>query len=139
IVEKILRTLTKKYMFVVVSIEESKDIKQMSIEELQSTLVVHEQKFMKNEKEEEHALRIDTGDSSLVAKGRGRGRSSYRGRGHGRDSRCSNHMCGNKEQFVDMDLSFTNTVKHGNNTRMTVEGKGNIKLVLSGVTYVIKE
>nr|GEV73397.1 putative RNA-directed DNA polymerase [Tanacetum cinerariifolium] len=102
IVEKILRILTKKYMFVVVSIEESKDIEQMSIEELQSTLLVHEQKFKKNEKEEEHALRIDTGDSSSVARGRGKGRSSYRGRGRGR-------------------------------------GKGNIKLVLSGVTYVIKE
>nr|GFA76967.1 putative RNA-directed DNA polymerase [Tanacetum cinerariifolium] len=74
----------------------------MSIEELQSTLVVHEQKFKKNEKEEEHALRIDTGDSTSVARGRG-------------------------------------IVKLGNNTRMTVEGKGNIKLVLSGVTYVIKE
>lgn len=44
IVEKILRTLTEKYMFVVVSIEESKDIDHMSVEELQSTLLVHEQK-----------------------------------------------------------------------------------------------
>lgn len=31
-------------MFIVVSIEESKDIDHMSVEELQSTLLVHEQK-----------------------------------------------------------------------------------------------
>lgn len=173
IVEKILRTLTEKYMYVVVSIEESKERDKMSIEELQSTLIVLEQKFKKNEKEEEQALKIDVGDGSN-SKGRGKGCSSYWGRGQGRgrdfvnketiecynrhklvhyayeypnakeanyvgfdeneevmlmddvskeedlvfmaqeqnenkgmlwflDSRCSNHMCGNKERFVDLD------------------------------------
>ena len=62
IVEKILRTLTEKYMYVVVYIEESKDIDKMSIEELQSTLIVHEQKFRKNEREDEQALRMDAGE-----------------------------------------------------------------------------
>jgi hypothetical protein len=42
IVEKILRTLTEKYNFVVVSIEESKDIDSLTIDELQSSLIVHE-------------------------------------------------------------------------------------------------
>lgn len=42
IVEKILRTLTERFTYVVVSIEESKDIDNMSIDELQSSLVVHE-------------------------------------------------------------------------------------------------
>nr|GEV46500.1 putative RNA-directed DNA polymerase [Tanacetum cinerariifolium] len=208
IVEKILRTLTEKYIYVVVSIEESKDIDQMSIEELQSTLIVHEQKFKKIEQEEEQAFKVDAGDSSNT-RGRGRGRYNYRGRGRGRgrqsfnketiecynchklghysyecpnakeanyagfeeneevmlmadggveengfmahiksenkgllwflDSGCSNHMCGNKERFVDLDQSFSNTVKLGNNTRMTVEGKGNMKLVLNGATYVIRD
>ncbi|KAD4889104.1 hypothetical protein E3N88_21177 [Mikania micrantha] len=83
IVEKILRTLTEKYMYVVVSIEESKDIERMSIDELQSTLLVHEQKFKKPEKEEEHALRVEHADTS-GGRGRGRGRGSPRGRGRGR-------------------------------------------------------
>ena len=55
------------------------------------------------------------------------------------DSSCSNHMCGNKERFIELDQSFSNTIKLGNNTHMTVEGKGNIKLVLNRTTYVIKE
>ncbi|KAI3768676.1 hypothetical protein L2E82_19506 [Cichorium intybus] len=208
IVEKILRTLTERYTYVVVSIEESKDIEKMSIEELQSTLIVHEQKFKKGEREEEQALRVDAGDSSNTI-GRGRGRHNFRGRGRGRgrqsfnketiecynchklghysyecpnakeanyagfdaneeimlmadggegdsgcmvhvkrenkgllwflDSGCSNHMCGDKGRFVDLDQSFSNTVKLGNNTRMKVEGKGNMKLILNGITFVIKD
>ena len=49
--EKILRTHTKKYMYVVESIEESKDIDKMSIGKLQSTLVVHQWKFKRHDKD----------------------------------------------------------------------------------------
>ena len=47
IVEKILRSLTEKFNYIVCSIEESKDIDQLSIDELQSSLTVHKQKFHK--------------------------------------------------------------------------------------------
>jgi hypothetical protein len=42
IVEKILRSLNDKFNYIVCSIEESKDIDILSIDELQSSLVVHE-------------------------------------------------------------------------------------------------
>lgn len=42
IIEKILRTLTEKYNYIVCSIEESKDINHLSVDELQSSLLVHE-------------------------------------------------------------------------------------------------
>ncbi|KAL5543667.1 hypothetical protein UlMin_007451 [Ulmus minor] len=45
IVEKILRSLTAKFNYVICVIEESKDIDTLSIDELQSSLVVHEQKI----------------------------------------------------------------------------------------------
>jgi hypothetical protein len=45
IVEKIIRFLSSKYDYVVCSIEESKDIKALSLDELQSLLLVHEQKM----------------------------------------------------------------------------------------------
>ena len=47
IVEKILRTLTEKFNNIVCCIEESKDIDNLSVDELQSSLIVHEQKFRK--------------------------------------------------------------------------------------------
>ena len=74
IVEKILRTLTDKFTYVVVSIEESKDTGNMTIDELQSSLSVHEKKFKRSTLEEEvQALNVG-----------GRGRGTYRGRGRGR-------------------------------------------------------
>lgn len=42
VVEKILHSLTKQYNYVVCSIEESKDIDSLSVDELQSSLIVHE-------------------------------------------------------------------------------------------------
>ncbi|XP_061996032.1 uncharacterized protein LOC133714032 [Rosa rugosa] len=80
IVEKILRSLTDKFNYIVCSIEESKDIDSLSIDELQSSLIVHEQKFHKRD-EEEQALKVTHEDRSGW---RGRGRGSFRGRGRGR-------------------------------------------------------
>lgn len=45
IVEKILRFLTPKFNFVVCVIEEANDVALLSIDELQSSLLVHEQKI----------------------------------------------------------------------------------------------
>lgn len=190
IVEKILRTLTDQFTYVVISIEESKDTRTMSIDELQSSLAVHEQKFKRSTYEEE--------DQALNVRGRGRG--SYRGKGRGRgrvfnkaliecyrchnlghyqyecpnqkqeahyaemeeedevllmayvelkganrsdawfvDSGCSNHMCGNQNMFTNLDTSFTHTVKLGNNHKLEVCGKGAIKIILKGVSYVISD
>lgn len=42
IVEKILRSLTEKWNYVVCSIEESKDTSNLSVDALQSSLLVHE-------------------------------------------------------------------------------------------------
>ncbi|XP_015075736.1 uncharacterized protein LOC107019886 [Solanum pennellii] len=80
IVEKILRSMTPKFNFVVCSIEESKDIDELSIDELQSSLLVHEQKIIQQDKEE-HALKATTDNPSRTSGGRGRGRGRSRGRG----------------------------------------------------------
>ena len=81
IVEKILRTLTDKFTYIVVSIEESKYTDTMSIDELQSSLVVHEQKFRRlSNNDEEQVLNV-VGRSSTNNRGKG----TYRGRGHGRE------------------------------------------------------
>ncbi|KAI5412981.1 hypothetical protein KIW84_057558 [Lathyrus oleraceus] len=59
-------------------IEESKDTDEISIDELQSSLVMHEQKFNRvNKEEDDHVLKVE----EISNRGRGRGRGSSRGCG----------------------------------------------------------
>ncbi|KAL2524194.1 Retrovirus-related Pol polyprotein from transposon TNT 1-94 [Abeliophyllum distichum] len=53
------------------------------------------------------------------------------------DSGCSNHMCGDKDVFSELDESFRQFVKLGNNTRINVLGKGNVRLHLNGFNHVV--
>jgi hypothetical protein len=191
VVEKILRSMPAKFNYVVCSIEESNDVTALSIDELQSSLLVHEQR-MKGQKEhsEEQALKVSNA-------GRGRGRSTSRGRGRGRqnrelvecykchklghyknecpdwegnanyveqekeeemllmahnessedcikeawylDSGCSNHMIGTKNCLFEFDDTFRESVKLGNDSKMAVMGKGNVKLNIGGRIHVITD
>jgi len=193
VVQKILRTLTEKFTYVVVSIEESKDTEEMTVDELQGSLVVHEQKFKRVNCDGEQALKVESS--------RGRGIGTYRGRGRGRggqsftrdtvecfkchnlghfqyecpkwnketnyvelddeeelllmalvegndakrndalilDSGCSNHMCGNKGMFLNMVEGHKHFVKCGNNSRMSVAGKGSVRLVFNDNTFLVQD
>ncbi|KAA8544972.1 hypothetical protein F0562_019811 [Nyssa sinensis] len=73
IVEKILLSLTPKFDYVVCSIEESKDIDALSLDELQSSLLVHEQKMNRSSTTEEQALKASTFTHFSNSRGRGRG------------------------------------------------------------------
>lgn len=77
VIEKILRSMTPKYDYVVCSIEESKDLDILSIDELQSSLLVHEQRMIGHVVEEQSLKVVHEENYG----GRGRGRRSYRGRG----------------------------------------------------------
>ncbi|XP_027915064.1 uncharacterized protein LOC114174419 [Vigna unguiculata] len=86
IVEKILRTLSDKYNYIVCSIEESKDINTMIVDELHCSLLVHEHKIQRK-KVVEQALKVIDDNSAPQAyeqSSRGRGHGGYRGRGRGR-------------------------------------------------------
>jgi len=81
IIEKILRYMTPKYDYVVCSIEESNDLDTLSIDELQSSMLVYEQRISRHVVVEEQALQVTDG---ALQGGRDGGRSIYRGRGRGR-------------------------------------------------------
>jgi len=91
VVEKILRFMTSRFNYVVFSIEESNDVTTLSIDELKSSLLVHEAIMtLHKKKEEEQVLKVSnsgigrTGDGGFT---RGRGRTGARGRGKGRQSK----------------------------------------------------
>jgi hypothetical protein len=55
------------------------------------------------------------------------------------DSGCSNHMYGYRGMFTNLDESFQHSVKLGNNSKINVVGKGNVKLLLHGMNPIINE
>ncbi|RVW68896.1 Retrovirus-related Pol polyprotein from transposon TNT 1-94 [Vitis vinifera] len=54
------------------------------------------------------------------------------------DSGYSNHMCGDARMFSELDESFRQQVKLENNSKITVKGRGNVRLQLNGFNYVLK-
>ncbi|RVW63624.1 Retrovirus-related Pol polyprotein from transposon TNT 1-94 [Vitis vinifera] len=154
IIEKILRSMTSRFDYVVCSVEESNDLDTLTIDELQSSLLVHEQR-MNGHGRDEQALKGTFNMSVLNGKGAHYAEldekeemllMSYVELNQSRkedvwflDSGCSNHMCGNKLWFSDLDEEFRQSVKLGNNSKMTVLGKGNIRMQVAGVTQVITD
>ncbi|GKD45673.1 retrovirus-related pol polyprotein from transposon TNT 1-94 [Tanacetum coccineum] len=173
VVAKVLRSLSPKFNYVVCSIEESNNLDTMTIDELHGSLLVHEQRMI-GQQDDEQALKISTGSAS---RGRGRGRGGRGGRGRGRLSfdkstiECYNchklghfqNECpewekdanyaehgyteemvlmaqadeGERKWFSSLDESYRNNVRLGNDVRMTVMGKGNVRLDIEGVTHTL--
>ncbi|XP_074328352.1 uncharacterized protein LOC141666256 [Apium graveolens] len=94
VIEKLFRSLTRKFDYVVTSIEELKDLSTISIDELVGSLQAHEQRMNQYddvshlEKALQSKVSIDDSSGcSSYARGRGGFRGGYRaGRGRGRQS-----------------------------------------------------
>lgn len=96
IVEKVLRTLTQKFGYIVVAIEESKDVSKMKVEELLSSLEAHEQRLLERRGtgQQEQALQAHSnhrsdGGPSKFKKGKGKW---HKGKGGGSDSQSKKHQ-----------------------------------------------
>ena len=71
IVEKVLQSMAPKFDYVVCSTTESKDVETLSLDELQSSLLVHEQNMNRDSTTKEQALKASTFTLSSSFKGRG--------------------------------------------------------------------
>ncbi|KAL4378121.1 hypothetical protein GQ457_02G036680 [Hibiscus cannabinus] len=145
IVEKVLRSMTSKFNYKVCSIEEAQDTTDLSIDELQSSLLVHEQKMLNPEEEQAlkwecHSQESNYTESSdemlLMARV---GDESLKSDEWFLDSGCSNHMCYKKDYFADLNEEFVDSVKLRNNASLTVKGKGNVRLQIDNNIQIITE
>lgn len=55
------------------------------------------------------------------------------------DFDCTDHMFGTKAWFFEFDGKFRETVKLGDNSKMCVMWKGNVKLCIGGRYHVIND
>ncbi|RVX05781.1 hypothetical protein CK203_023817 [Vitis vinifera] len=113
IIEKILKSMTSRFDYVVCSTEESNNLDTLTIDELQSSLLCpkweKEVNYVECEEKEEMLL------MSYVELNQSRREDVWF-----LDSECSNHMCANKEWFSDLDEEFRQSVKLENNSKMAV-------------------
>ena len=72
IIEKILRSMTSKFDYVVCLVEESNNLDTLTFDELQSSLPVHEQR-MNGHGGDEHALKVAY-DGRIGGRGGGQAR-----------------------------------------------------------------
>ena len=75
IIEKILRSMTSKFDYVVCSVEESNNLDTLTIDELQSSLLVHEQR-MNGHGGDKQALKVAY-DDRIGGRGGGRARGVF--------------------------------------------------------------
>ncbi|GLT87811.1 hypothetical protein SLE2022_058710 [Rubroshorea leprosula] len=178
IVEKILRSMTTKFNYVVCSIEESNNIEALFLDELQNSLLIHERKINRQDKQEQANINYQAADNISKSVGKAniecfrchkynhyrsecranlnRGETSNFAEHNEKnddsslfmvfhpkevskqnvwylDTGCSNHMCGDKSAFSDLDESCQDKVKFGDNSTIVVKGKGK---TISNVLYV---
>ncbi|KAH7858297.1 hypothetical protein Vadar_022135 [Vaccinium darrowii] len=117
IVEKILRSMTTKFNFVICSIEESKEIDTLSIDELQNSLLVHEQKITQQDKEEQALKAAFNPRGAGRGKGEGKGKNAHQKPG---ESRGADHSQGNGRGRDGQNSTQDTTQSQQTNLRLNV-------------------
>ncbi|KAH9697695.1 hypothetical protein KPL71_023716 [Citrus sinensis] len=88
IIEKILRSVDSKFDHIVVTIDEIRDLEDMTIEQLQGRLQAYEEKLKKKQGIEEQLLKMEVNPKKREENSDNERRHYVRGRGRGRGREC---------------------------------------------------
>ncbi|KAH7536921.1 hypothetical protein FEM48_Zijuj03G0037600 [Ziziphus jujuba var. spinosa] len=112
VVEKVLRSLPEKFDFVVVAVEESKDLSTVSIEELFGILKSHEFRVNKRTLASTGQTSVDQALKSQVTNtgGQNFSRANFRGRGRGDNNRGRDSEEEEEEALICMDMAILNAI-----------------------------
>ncbi|XP_052477148.1 uncharacterized protein LOC128032572 [Gossypium raimondii] len=144
VIERILRFLLPKYNFIICSIEESKYLDALSVDELENSLIIHESKFILQESEEQVLYGHYRSECYTNLNGNSDGGRGH-WRGNGRD--CGREkvnfapvtdkpeeeevtllmVCDSNEE-TQKNLWYLDTVKFGDNSLISVQGRGKVKI-----------
>ncbi|XP_038895800.1 uncharacterized protein LOC120083966 [Benincasa hispida] len=130
VVEKILLSLDEKFNFIIVAIEESKDLSKMSIDQLMGSLQKCRNKVEENEnyaEKDEESI-----ESSLLLACKDEETCEINA--WYLDSGASNHICGCKSMFVELGESIGGNVIFGDATKIPIKGKAR-KNMVKGLSY----
>ncbi|XP_074351769.1 uncharacterized protein LOC141690912 [Apium graveolens] len=148
VMEKLLRSLTRKFDYVVTSIEESKDLSTISIDDLVGSLQAHEQRMNqyddtshlekafyecrspKVEKMSHFAAAKEDKDVGTAMFLTYKGDEESKKNVWYLDSGTSNHMTSHKDLFMEIDETISGEVTFGDSSKIPVKGKGTITIVL---------
>ncbi|XP_020245383.1 uncharacterized protein LOC109823515 [Asparagus officinalis] len=128
IMEKILRTLDSKFKYIIPAIQESKDLSEVSIDELQGSLQAYEQdiNISSNQAENlEQALQSKMTIKEDSRRGRGgyRGRGSFRGGSNFQQGRRRQYQGGHENQDQNRDRERSFNRGRGRGTRGRGQGR----------------
>ncbi|KAK8287681.1 hypothetical protein V6Z11_D07G073700 [Gossypium hirsutum] len=106
IIEKILCSMIAKFNYIICSIEESNDIDKLSIDELQGSLLIHEHKLNRQDKEEQ-VLQVSSNNHFFSSKGSGRGKGRGRGNNTGNGRHSYRKYEDNHHKYEDNQFSYS--------------------------------
>ncbi|KHN19804.1 hypothetical protein glysoja_036721, partial [Glycine soja] len=135
LVEKVLRTLSSRFDYVVVAIRESKEFAEMKLDELQCSLEAHKRRIKERETnrkaqkirddQAQLAQESDSKDDQVLLMVTNDSDKATNNEWY-LDTGCSNHMIGRKDWLIDLDESIKKNVRFTDNNTVKAEGLGRV-------------
>ncbi|XP_047162838.1 uncharacterized protein LOC124832628 [Vigna umbellata] len=132
-----MRALPQKFDYIVVAIEELKDLSKMKIEELQSSLEAHEMRMINSNpiKNDEQALKVHHSRNDEKKKQKKWKKEMYKRKLE--DSGCSNHMTCHQEWLINFDATKKSKVKIVDDSTLKVEGMRDVVIRRRNGSHVV--